>query len=435
MNKSKILLCAIACLLAGNLFAGDKNIKADGTFIQAGLCGSWTDEEWQEEFRVMKEAGMHYLVIGAVAESYKDEKVYTLYPSKLENTVLNRHLNGKDMVDICLRNAEECGIKVFIGMGMSEKWWNAPGIDSTWLYNRMEFDNKVMDEVWERYHDKYPNAFYGWDWVYEVANVKLTEAQINVLVKSMNIQLDHMNVTGKKLPFMWCPFMNSKLGTAQQYRDFWIYVFSKIHTTPGDIFAPQDCVGAGGLQLSEVDEWFAELKKAADTKPGLKYWSDVETFDHTDWSSATLDRVIKQVEIEKPYVENYITFAYSHYNSPYSCNTGFHKTYLDYLKNGELDNISPASPSVFNISINVEGQTLLTWSPASDNIGVCGYTIFRDGQMIYRKQVEKEDEGKSDLITMRDKGLTSGTTYTYELRAFDFANNISEPVIKEVTIP
>ena len=259
----------------------------DGSFLQANLCGSWTDARWQEEFAAMKDAGMHYLVIGPVAQSYQGRSAETLYPSSLPNTEMARGGNGMpypDIVDACLRNAESAGMKVFIGIGMNDKWWSLSMADSTWLYNQMDFDNEVCDEVWHLYKKKYPDAFYGWYWAYEVANVNLTPRAEEVLAKAMNIQLDHLTSANERLPFMWCPFMNSQFGPPQAYEAMWKRVFAQMHTDVGDIFCPQDCVGAGGLKLDQVADWFSALRQAVDTKPGLVMWSDVETFDHYDWS-------------------------------------------------------------------------------------------------------------------------------------------------------
>jgi len=421
-------------LLNSASIAGVKKAMADGSFIQSRLCGSWTDARWQEEFSAMKAAGMHYLVIGPVAESRDNGKTVTLYPSDLPNTTLSRHVNDHDMVDVCLRNAEAAGIKVFIGIGMNEKWWQALGIDSTWLYNQMEFDNKVADEVWTKYKNKYPAAFYGWYWVYEVANVNLTPIQQNVLINAMNMQLDHLTSKNEKLPFMWCPFMNSKFGTPQAYEAMWKNVFSKLHTTNGDIFAPQDCVGAGGITLSEVPAWFSALRKAVNTKPGLVMWSDVETFDHKDWSSATIDRIIKQMQMEQPYVENYITFAYCHYQSPYNTDSGYHATYIDYLKTGRLETSPPTAPANFSAVLQSNGDVVLNWDASSDNVGVCGYYVYRNGKMICKKVVPRIDEKKvTSLTDYVDAKLNKNTTYTYKVQAYDFANNVSD-FSKQITI-
>lgn len=435
--RNIILNIAVICFTLNNFYAaafgqdiltGKGRPSADGSFVQAQLCGSWDDARWQKEFAVMKDAGMHYLIIGAVAESRDNGNAVTLYPSDLPNTALSRLVDGHDMVDICLRNAEAAGIKVFIGIGMNEKWWQAPAIDSTWLYNQMEFDNKVADEVWAKYKNKYPAAFYGWYWVYEVANVSLTVSQQDVLIRAMNIQLDHLIAKHEKLPFMWCPFMRSEFGSPEAYKGMWIHVLAGIHTTAGDIFAPQDCVGAGGLKLDEVTKWFSELREAADTKPGLKFWSDVENFDHTDWLPAPVGRFVSQMKLEQPYVENFITFAYCHYYSPYNTDPGYNKTYIDYLKNGRVEDIPPSVPKNLNIVINQNMSAELNWDASTDNIGICGYNIFRNKVKIGKNEcnmVNKEHGHKKILTTFTDKDLLPDSLYTYTIQAFDFAGNVS----------
>ncbi|HEX3073956.1 MAG TPA: DUF4434 domain-containing protein, partial [Ignavibacteriales bacterium] len=248
----------------------------------------------------------------------------------------------------------------------------------------------------------------------------------------MNMQLDHINNFEERLPIMWCPFMVSKEGPPEEYQEVWEYLFENLHLADGDIFAPQDCVGAGGLRLDEVPAWFAALRKAADTKPGLLFWSDVETFDHTDWSSATIDRFVKQMELEQPYVSNYITFAYSHYNSPLSVDPGFHKTYVEYVKTGKLESSAPSMPGKLKASAD-DGEITLSWKDAKDNIGVCGYNIYRDGKIIFTNKIDKmEKRGKSLSMTEYvDKNIEEGAAYTYQIQAYDFANNVSalsEPV-------
>ena len=418
-----------------------KMAAAGGSFIQNWLCCSWTDERWQKEFNAMKELGMQYLIIGPTVECTRDGIAQSIYPSNLTSGRTSIILNDQDLVDACLRNAEVAGIKVFLGIGLNERWWDGYSEDSEWFYKQMEFENKVCDELWQLYKGKYPNAFNGWYWVYEVANIVTLQEQQDALVRAMNIQLDHLSASGKKLPFMWCPYMNSKLGTPEEYQAMWEYVFSKLHTTDGDIFAPQDCVGAGGLKLNEVESWFSALRKAVDTKPGLELWSDVETFDHTDWTSATIDRFVSQMEMVEPYVENYVTFAYCHYYSPFNTVKGYQTTYLEYLRTGKLDSVSPSVPGGLSLVRNSNGEIILNWEPSEDNIGVCGYYIYRDGKLTYKVQASRIDDSENNITihtTLTDKDVTTNTTYTYELQAYDFANNVSEltppieitPVIK-----
>jgi len=415
--------------------AATTKAAADGSFLQSSLCGFWSNARWQQEFTAMKNAGMHYLVIGPVEESSPGKITTTLYPSSLPNTEMATGGNGvpfPDVVDACLRNAQSAGIKVFIGIGMNNNWWNSPGNDSTWLYSQMNFDNKICDEVWNLYKNKYPDAFYGWYWAYEVDNISFTtQAQQNVLTTAMNMQLDHLTATNEKLPFMWCPFMNSSLGTPQAYQAMWQNVFAGLHTTAGDIFCPQDGIGAGGLNLSNLASWFSALHQAVYTKPGLIMWSDAETFQvyKSNYISGTMDRFITQLKIEQPYVDNFVTFAYCHYYSPNNIDSGFQTTYIGYLNTGSLETTLPSTPANFTAVLQADGNITLNWNASSDDIGVCGYYIFRGRTMICNKQVPRIDEGTNiaTLTSFTDTGLNPNTVYTYQVQAYDFANNVSVP--------
>ncbi|SNY65772.1 glycosyl hydrolase family 18 protein [Enterobacter sp. CC120223-11] len=73
-----------------------------------------------------------------------------------------------------------------------------------------------------------------------------------------------------------------------------------------------------------------------------------------------------------------------------------------------------------------EGRVNLEWQPASDNVGVAGYTVWRDLTQV----------GETANTGWQDKGLKPGETYRYTVIAYDEANNFatpSQPVL--VTIP
>jgi hypothetical protein len=405
-----------------------------GSFITGDLCDSWSDARWQKEFTAMKNAGMHYIIIASAVESFPGKVTTTIYPSSLPNTKMAKGRNGTtypDIINACLRNAQSAGMKVFIGIDVNDRWWNSPANDSTWLYGQMVFDNRVCDEIWSLYKNKYPDAFYGWYWAYEVDNVNFTtQAQQRVLTNAMNMQLDHLTDVNERLPVMWCPFMNSNLGTPQPYETMWENVFAGLHTSAGDIFCPQDCVGAGGLKLNQVASWFSALRKAVSTKPGLAMWSDVETFDLSDNTTATMDRVISQLKIEQPFVDNYITWEFCYYDSPFNIDPGFYKTYMGYFNTGSLEIIPPSTPANFTAVLQKNGDVVLNWDESKDNIGVCGYYVYRNGIMICKKQVPINRRHKKinpSLTNLTDVFLHSNTDYSYQVKAYDFANNLSNP--------
>ena len=57
----------------------------------------------------------------------------------------------------------------------------------------------------------------------------------------------------------------------------------------------------------------------------------------------------------------------------------------------------------------------LYWTESTDNVGVAGYNIIRDGVWI----------ANSSEIAYKDSNLATSTTYTYQIQAFDLAGNTS----------
>ena len=59
----------------------------------------------------------------------------------------------------------------------------------------------------------------------------------------------------------------------------------------------------------------------------------------------------------------------------------------------------------------------LSWTAATDDVGVTGYRVFRDGQQV----------GTPTGTSFHDIGRSPETTYVYSVRAVDAANNVSDP--------
>ena len=207
------------------------------------------------------------------------------------------------------------------------------------------------------------------------------------------------------MPLMLSPFMNHKVGgNAEEYGKMWENVFAQTHFRFGDIFAPQDCVGAGGLNL-DLSDWFSKLKQAVNTKPGLKFWGNVETFDQQFWVSAPLTRIKKQLDIVNGYVSNLICFAYSHYNSPFVVNKDYHQAYLQYCKEGKLPQIATPQEVISASMIKVANGMEVKWIPGSLE-SVAGFNIYRNGTLLKKLQIHGNDfltsfidkEGNEDSV-------------------------------------
>ena len=80
------------------------------------------------------------------------------------------------------------------------------------------------------------------------------------------------------------------------------------------------------------------------------------------------------------------------------------------------DGTAPSIPTGLAAGNVTSSSVSLTWSPSTDNRGVAGYRLVRNG-------VELPEAIASTSIT--DTGLSPGTTYSYAVRAFDAAGNVS----------
>ncbi|AJA49073.1 hypothetical protein CPAST_c30070 [Clostridium pasteurianum DSM 525 = ATCC 6013] len=391
--------------------------QASGTFIQPDMVMEWDDAKWQRELSYLKEVKVKYIVINTFI--VQNEKVKRVYKTSMGN---ESRIGSSDIVDMCLKNCEKAGFKVFLGIDYNILWWKLGSRNPEWLYRQMEKSNLIIEELYKKYHEKYKNAFHGWYWVYEVDNLNFRyKKHFKVLANAVNINLEYMDNNNIRLPLMLSPFMNSRYSTPRAYANNWRYFFKLTNLKKGDIFCPQDSVGGGGLDIKEVRSWFAALSRAVKSKEGLLFWANVETFDHHDWSSAPIKRFIKQMRLESPFVDDIITFAYSHYYSPNNISAGFHIAYKTYLYKHEIYNIKPDVPKWSKIS-KVYNGVLIQWETSRN---IAGYKLYCNGKRIYFSLVQRKYGGNSKQLLGECLYKNSSKNLKYEIQTVDFWGNIS----------
>ena len=79
------------------------------------------------------------------------------------------------------------------------------------------------------------------------------------------------------------------------------------------------------------------------------------------------------------------------------------------------DSTSPSSPTGLSAAAASTSQINLTWTAATDNLGVAGYRIYRNGAHV----------GTTSATSYSAMGLAAGTSYTFTVVAFDAAGNVS----------
>lgn len=82
---------------------------------------------------------------------------------------------------------------------------------------------------------------------------------------------------------------------------------------------------------------------------------------------------------------------------------------------GGGDSQAPTVPTNLAGTVVSSSQINLAWTASTDNVGVTGYKIFRNGSQI----------ATSATNTYYDTGLSPGTSYSYTVSAYDAANNHS----------
>ena len=83
------------------------------------------------------------------------------------------------------------------------------------------------------------------------------------------------------------------------------------------------------------------------------------------------------------------------------------------------DTIAPTTPSNMTTLLSGTTQVAIDWSNSTDNVGVTGYQVYRDGALV----------ATSPTSWFVDSGLGASTTHTYQIRAIDAAGNRSAATI------
>lgn len=103
-------------------------------------------------------------------------------------------------------------------------------------------------------------------------------------------------------------------------------------------------------------------------------------------------------------------------------------TFQDYKveENPTVDTVLPTIPTGLKTLSKTDSQIAFSWLPATDNVGVVGYDIYKDG-------VKIDSTRTSTSYTARD--LKANTSYSFTVRARDLAVNASEQStpLKETT--
>jgi len=84
---------------------------------------------------------------------------------------------------------------------------------------------------------------------------------------------------------------------------------------------------------------------------------------------------------------------------------------------GGTDTTAPSAPGNVAARADSASQVTVSWSAATDNVGVTGYRVLRDGA--------QAGQVAGSVLSFTDTGLRASTTYRYSVVALDAAGNAS----------
>lgn len=410
----------------------------NGTFVQSWLSGSWDEERWADEIETMEKDGVKYLVLQDLA-SKDAEGNWTIYYDSDLPAFQNADV-GTDVLANALKAVKGSDIQIFVGLTSFDNLWSTGTI--TKEYGEVcNVTADMMQEIYNTYYKGNEANFYSWYFTMEFSNNILMQLGMPNIIKGLNVVLDKATAIDPSIPLMMSPFTSNYLsfgkGAALMQ---WMKLFSAGHWRDGDIFAPQDAVGAAWIEEDDlVDIWKMYSLAIEQCSADVKLWANCENFTSAVADSfgagfinppasenvvnvpVTLDRFAYQMDVASRYCENIITFSYSHYYSENERSDVFIRTYRDYVENGyALEKEAPVMGK-FSKTATDEGVEL-NWEQATDNIGISHYRVMKNGEFLHRA----ETFDGYHRVSFTDANGSIGDRYT--IVAFDAAGNISQEV-------
>jgi chitodextrinase len=79
------------------------------------------------------------------------------------------------------------------------------------------------------------------------------------------------------------------------------------------------------------------------------------------------------------------------------------------------DTTPPSTPGDLRLTLSTQSSISIAWNASTDNVGVAGYRVYRDGTLV------STQTGLGDT----NSGLAADTNYSYSVKAYDAAGNVS----------
>ena len=217
--------------------------------------------------------------------------------------------------------------------------------------------------------------------------------------------------------------------------------FARFRFSPGSLSSPSGAATGG-----EVEDYYITVTSsplAPSVPTGLKIDSSSVDYVSISWDASPSEEQVTSYNIyrngsfldstpELYYIDltvnpgNLYTYAISAVNS-----TALESDLTTAVTANTQDTDPPAIPEGLKITSVSESGIGFSWEASTDNVGVTGYNIFRDGTFLTN----------TTELSYNDTDVSVGNSYTYSISAYDAEGNESEPCegvmasINDITAP
>ena len=282
------------------------NRKIDGTFFEFlhhnipegkywnPALEKFTAENWRQKVREISAVGMEYIVVMATAlydKCYFKSSVFQF-----------AQIPCTDPIEELLCEADNCGVKVFLGNGFYGDWRKASqNITSKEVIDR---SFRAMEELTALYgHHK---SFYGWYFPDETCIILRYSKDFMKYVNLCSARCHQLTPDKKTLI---APYGTNLVWANNKF-------IRQLTELDVDFIAYQDEVGVKKTKVDRTKRLFEKLRIAHDKAGRSELWADIELFDFEGlvYKSALIpapfERIKKQIENVAPYADKILGYQY-----------------------------------------------------------------------------------------------------------------------------
>ncbi|MBQ7116688.1 MAG: DUF4434 domain-containing protein [Clostridia bacterium] len=304
----------------GTFFEFRHHNTAEGKYWNPAL-EKFTAQQWREKVREISALGMEYIVVMATAlyeRCYFKSSVFPFADMPCE-----------DPIEEILCEADERGVKVFLGNGFYGDWRKAgENIKSQTVIDR---SFRAMEELAQLYG--HHRSFYGWYFPDETCIILHFSKDF---IKYVNLCSARCRELTPEKKTLIAPYGTNLVLSSD-------YFARSLAETDVDFIAYQDEVGVKKTKVDRTDKIFERLRRAHDKAGRAELWADLElfTFEGMVYKSALIpadfERIKKQIENAAPYVDKILSYQYLGLMNPsdgtaFAGHEGSVKLYEDYRR-------------------------------------------------------------------------------------------------------